>query len=44
MKSQELIASVIDAQQEEIEKKPEGLQRELFNEIPVVENFASIKN
>jgi predicted AAA+ superfamily ATPase len=42
MKSQELIASVIDAQQAEIEKKPEGLLRELFAEIPVVENFASI--
>lgn len=42
MKSQELIASVIDAQQAELEKKPEGLQRELFDEIPVVENFTSI--
>jgi uncharacterized protein len=42
MKSQELIASVIDAQQAEIEKKPEGLLRELFHEIQVVENFASI--
>lgn len=42
MKSQELIASVIDSQQAEIEKKPEGLLRELFDEIPVVENFASI--
>ena len=42
MKSQELISSVIDAQKAEIEKKPEGLPRELLNDIPVIENFASI--
>lgn len=42
MKSQELIFSVIDAQKAEIEKTPEGLSRELLNDIPVVENFASI--
>ena len=42
MKSQEVIASVIDAQKEEIDKKPEGLTREILDDVPVIENFASI--
>ena len=42
MKSQSLIASVIDAQKNEIAKKPKGLTREVINDVPVIENFASI--
>lgn len=42
MKSQELIASVIDAQQSEIEKKPLGLTREIIDTVPSIENFATI--
>jgi uncharacterized protein len=42
MKSQSLIASVIDAQKNEIAKKPRGLLREIIDDVPVIENFASI--
>lgn len=42
MKSQELIASVIDAQQSEIEKRPLGLTREIIDTVPSIENFATI--
>lgn len=42
MKTQSLIASVIDAQKNEIAKKPRGLLREIINDVPVIENFASI--
>lgn len=42
MKSQALIASILDAQQKEIEKKPLGLLRENLNEVPVVASFATI--
>jgi len=42
MKSQSLIASVIDAQKNEIAKKPEGMLREIIDDVPVIENFASI--
>lgn len=42
MKSQSIIASVIDAQKKEIDKKPLGLQREIINDVPVVKNFSSI--
>lgn len=42
MKSQSLIASVIDAQKNEIDKKPEGLLREIIDDVPVIENFTSI--
>lgn len=42
MISQSVIASVIEAQENEIAKKPEGLIREILDEVPVVENFASI--
>ncbi len=39
---QSIIASVINAQKNEITKKPEGLIREVMDQVPVVENFASI--
>ena len=42
MKTQSLIASVIDAQKNEIAKKPRGLLREIIDDVPVIENFASI--
>ena len=42
MKSQALIASVIAAQQSEIEKKPLGLIREIIDTVPSIENFATI--
>lgn len=42
MKSQEVMASVIDAQKEEIDKKPEGLTREILDDVPVIGSFASI--
>jgi len=42
MKTQEVIASVIDAQKEELDKTPEGLPREILDDVPVIENFASI--
>lgn len=42
MKSQEQIASVIDAQQSEIEKRPLGLTREIIDTVPSIENFATI--
>ncbi len=42
MKSQSIIASVIDAQKNEIDKKPLGLQREIINDVPVIKKFASI--
>jgi len=38
MKTQEVIASVIDAQKEEIDKTPEGLPREILDDVPVIEN------
>jgi len=42
MISQDVIASVIDAQNSEIEKREEGLLREIIWNVPVIENFASI--
>jgi hypothetical protein len=39
---QSIIASVIDAQKNEITRKPEGLIREVIDQVPVVESFASI--
>jgi predicted AAA+ superfamily ATPase len=39
---QSIIASVIDAQKNEITSKPEGLIREVIDQVPVVESFASI--
>ncbi len=42
MKTQEVIASVLDAQKEDIDKTPEGLPREILDDVPVIENFASI--
>lgn len=42
MKLQSLIASVLDAQNNDIAKKPVGLLREMIDEIPVIENFTSI--
>ena len=39
---QSIIASVIDAQKKEITIKPEGLIREVIDQVPVVESFASI--
>ena len=42
MKTQEVIASVIDAQKEDIDKTPEGLPREILDDVPVVKNFCSI--
>jgi len=42
MKTQEVISSVIDAQKEDIDKTPEGLLREILDDIPVIENFCSI--
>ena len=42
MKTQEVIASVIDAQKEDIDKTPEGVPRERLDDVPVVKNFCSI--
>lgn len=42
MITQDVIASVLDAQNREIDKKEEGLRREIIGHIPVIENFASI--
>jgi predicted AAA+ superfamily ATPase len=42
MKTQEVISSVIDAQKADIDKMPEGLSREILNDVPVIENFCSI--
>lgn len=42
MKTQEVISSVIDAQRADIDKMPEGLSREILNDVPVIENFCSI--
>ena len=42
MKTQEVISSIIDAQQEDIDKMPLGLIREILNDVPVIENFCTI--
>lgn len=42
MKSQNIIASVLDSQKAELAKKPEGLQREIARDVPVIKNFATI--
>ena len=42
MKTQEVISSVIEAQKADIDRMPEGLTREILNDVPVIENFCSI--
>jgi predicted AAA+ superfamily ATPase len=42
MKTQAVIASVIDAQKVDIDRMPAGLSREILKDVPVIENFCSI--
>ncbi|MFH0758835.1 MAG: ATP-binding protein [Bacteroidota bacterium] len=42
MKTQEVIASVIDAQKVDIDKSPEGLRREILDDVAVIQHFCSI--
>lgn len=42
MKTQEVISSVIDTQKDDLDKMPEGLPREILNDVPSIRNFCSI--